>query len=47
MNVLLFTLFSTLALIFLFIAGFSTKYQGFKLALILGALFFYLALIFR
>jgi len=46
MKELLFSIFLTLGILFFFIAGISMKRAGFKLAMILGAIFIYLALIF-
>jgi hypothetical protein len=47
MNALLFATSLTLSLLFFFIAGFSEEYKGFRLALILGMIFLYLAFMSR
>jgi hypothetical protein len=47
MKVIIFSSFLTLGLIFLFIAGFSTKAKGFQLAFFLGAIFLTLAFYLR
>jgi uncharacterized membrane protein len=47
MKGLLFSIFLTLGILFFFIAGISMKKTGFKVAIILGVIFLYLALIFR
>jgi len=47
MKAIIFSSFLTLGLIFLFIAGFSTKFKGFQLAFFLALVFLTLAFYLR